>query len=71
MNAISHQDPLITLAIAKFSPQVKKMALDIVDDFIKAINAGDEQRATNAENDIFNSKGPYGECLDAIMAVLN
>lgn len=68
---MKHIDPTIAIALKPYSPQISKLAMATVDAFIKAINAGDEDRADMIDNQIYNAKGPYGEALAAIMEVLN
>jgi hypothetical protein len=64
-------DPKLAAALMPFSPQVKRLAMQTVDRFINAINAGDEQAADAADNEIFQARGQYGAALNAILEVLN
>lgn len=64
-------DPTLAQALKAFSPQVRRLAMEKVNSYIRAINAGDEATADAIDNEIFQARGPYGKALDAILRCVN
>lgn len=64
-------DPAIAKALMPFSPMVKRLAMALIDGYLKAINSGDEAAADQAEKSINAASGEFGKAVRKLLIVID